>query len=230
MSFQLFEISQREISQHEQLLKDQQLVSSAKLIVGIGKGSFGRVYRAITDSGNYVAVKIVPFCYSIKLKALDKSKFEEMQSEAMNEVNIHNILHHENIIQILGVYSRENYIVMHLEYFGGEPLWPVLVRNSFSLDKKHAQKIVGQLSSAIEYLHAMKIAHGDLHIGNVLVNYNHDVKLIDFGKAVIGENSNEAKKRDMVDLKGIQDMVLLSSKNPENVKQWFLKQWWKWNV
>lgn len=219
MNFPLFEMSIR-----EQLLKDQQLVSCAKLLERIGNGSAGRVYKALATCGIVIAVKIVPFCYSISLKVLNSSKFEELESKAMNEGNIQAKLNHRNITKIFNVYTSQNCIILHMEYFDGQDLWPFLKERDFSLDKKHATKIVNQLDTAIEYLHTMDVVHGDLHMGNVLVNDNHVVKLIDFGSAIITENS-KVKVTDLIELRGVQDMINLSTENPEKVKEWFLKEW-----
>lgn len=166
----------------------------------------------------------MPFWNDEYLSILCESTFEEMKSEAMREATVHDNLHHENIIQIYSAYSCKHYIVMHMEYFDGQHMWPFLQENIYNLDEIHGIEIVNQLSSAIEYIHQLDIAHGDLHMGNVLVDDNHDIRLIDFGSAVIGELSEEAKKRDLMHLKRIRNIILSTLENPEKVKSGFMKE------
>lgn len=220
----LMSSSLSDISKQKQMLKDQELVLSARLITCIGDGTTGRVYKAIANCGTIIAVKIVPFCYSAYLKNMNRSKFNKMESEAMNEAKIHCKLHHNCITELYCFYTSQNCIVLHMEYFDGQSLWPFLRSNNYTLDETAAKKIVVQLSKAIEFLHAKNIVHLDLHMGNVLVNDNYDVKVIDFGCATTAENS-EYKRRDVMELKAIQDMILLSTKDPGKVKMWYLKQW-----
>lgn len=49
--------------------------------------------------------------------------------------------------------------------------------------------IVRQIAEAVAYLHRMKISHRDLKPENVLINENGEIKLIDMGLALMGENS-----------------------------------------
>lgn len=212
------------ISSHDQLLADQDIVLGAKLIELIGRGEVGRVYKALVDCGAYIAVKIVPFCYDGFLSVFDESTFEEMKSEAMNEARAHDTLDHQNIALVYSVYCCDHYIVMHMEYVDGQPLWLFLEEHAYSLDNRDGEEIINQLCSAIEYIHELDIAHGDLHMGNVLVDRNLEVKLIDFGSVVIGELSDEAKKRDLMHLKRIRNIVLSTLQNPEKLKNRSRKQ------
>lgn len=213
-----------------QLSKDQRLVSNAKLIAPIGKGRFGRVYKAITDEGQLIVVKIIQYCKRSNQSTFKDPADEEMKSEALNEAKIHESLHHENIVTLLSYNSRENCIVVNMNHFDGEPLWRFLRRKHFNIGEKNAIEIFNQLCSAVKYLHEMNIAHGDLHLGNVLVNDNHVVKLIDFGMAAIGEASSEKKDGDIYDLNSIQHMLYVTSRNPGNIKESFWKQLYKWGI
>lgn len=212
------------------LLNDQRFVSNAKLIAPIRKGCFGRVYKAISDDGSTIVVKVIPFCFSSSPSMLQGPIYEEMKSEALNEPKIHEKLQHENIIRILRYYTRENCVVLHMDYFDGEPLWRVLRRKHVNIGENNAIEIVRQLCSAIKYLQEMNVVHGDLHLGNVLVNDENVVKLIDFGMAAIGETSTETKKGDRADLNSIQHMMYVTSTKPKNIKDWLLKRLYKWSI
>lgn len=212
------------ISSRGQLLEDQHLVSDVKLIELVGQGERGRVYKSISNSGEIMAVKIAPFWYDSYLNMAGEEAFEEMKAEAMKEARVHDALYHESIVQIYKVCSFQNNLVLHMEYIEGEPLWMFLEKNSFNLQKVDGINIFNQLSSAIEYIHQLHIAHGDLHMGHVLVDDNHNVKLIDFGSAVTGEDSDGARKRDIMHLNRIRDIIYSNLEDPGNVKNLFMRE------
>lgn len=69
--------------------------------------------------------------------------------------------------------------------------------NSTSLDKyldskpdkkiseEEAASIISQISEALKFLHGQGISHRDMKLGNVLINDNGRVELIDFGFATM---------------------------------------------
>ena len=51
-----------------------------------------------------------------------------------------------------------------------------------------------QLVNALLYLQSEKVIHRDLKLGNILLNHNQDLKLVDFGLAVRLESDDELRK------------------------------------
>ncbi|XP_041354216.1 serine/threonine-protein kinase MARK2-like [Gigantopelta aegis] len=49
------------------------------------------------------------------------------------------------------------------------------------LDEKEVRRYIGQIVSAVDYLHRSGILHRDLKIENLLLDENKDIKIIDFG-------------------------------------------------
>ena len=49
------------------------------------------------------------------------------------------------------------------------------------MEEHEAQKIIAQLISALNYLHSKSIAHRDIKLENVMLDFRGNVKLIDFG-------------------------------------------------
>ena len=49
------------------------------------------------------------------------------------------------------------------------------------MEEPEAKKIFAQLISALNYLHSKCIAHRDIKLENVMLDFKGDVKLIDFG-------------------------------------------------
>lgn len=106
------------------------------------------------------------------------------KEKSLQEAQIHITLDHENIIKLLKYYIRENFLIMHLEYFHGVVLTHFLRRGMvFGQRECIKEKIEERLKNAVQYLHNQNLAHCDLHSRNVMVDWNGDVKLIDFGLA-----------------------------------------------
>lgn len=208
-----------------QLEKDQQLLSSVKLIKKLGNGQMGRVYKAICDNGQVIAVKIVPFCSENDSKSIQQNCREEMEFKALHEARTHLLLIHNDIIRLYKAYSRKNCIVLHMEYFEGKDLWTFLSDKTSRIQQGDVSKIMKQISGALNFMHNMGIAHGDIHMGNVLVNEKKNAKLIDFGCTVTGRLCTVEKRRDRMELKRIEQMLLSKVKNPEHDQKNFLNIW-----
>lgn len=156
-----------------ELLRHQELTTEAWLTDRIGVGSYGTVYKAVENSsGLLIAVKIVRF---------DTVREKE---KSIEEAEIQSTLDHENIVKLFKYYMKENFLIMHLEYFDGVVLLEFLCRGWVLGQRKCIKKkIIEGIKCGIEYLHNQNIAHGDLHNANVMVDCNGEVKLIDFGLA-----------------------------------------------
>lgn len=154
-------------------LRHQELVTEARLIERIGEGAYGTIYRATENcSGDIIAVKVVRF------------DTDDEKEKSLEEAKIHITLDHKNIVKLFKYYMKENFLIMHQEYFHGEVLLNFLVRG-WVWGQRHCikKKIKEEMNSAIEYLHRQDLAHGDIHGCNVMVGCNGEVKLIDFGSA-----------------------------------------------
>jgi len=139
----------------------------------IGNGAEGSVYhgtsRQGTNQGMAVAVKIT--------KGVSKN-------EAFTNVCLED---HENVLVALDVLRDDTstYIVMPFLQ-EAETLNDFLLRSRRNLRLDTVKLYTRQILSAVAYLHAAGISHGDLHPGNVMVQDNlQKVTIIDFGFASI---------------------------------------------
>lgn len=67
-----------------------------------------------------------------------------------------------------------------MEYCSGEQLYKQIKKQG-RLKEDEACKYYQQIISGIEYIHKNGIVHRDLKPENILLDYNNDVKLVDFG-------------------------------------------------
>ena len=132
-----------------------------------------------------VAVKIVPFT-------------DDTKESVLREATLLSSISDDNIIKMYRSYTSGNYLVMHLEYFRGETMSEYIARTG-SVNSHHARRILDSLSEAIRYLHSKGISHNDIHTGNVLINGNREIKLIDFGDASEATRTSRSNDLTMLD-------------------------------
>jgi len=119
-------------------------------------------------------------------------------------------LAHPNIVQIfdLGRIDKSYYIAM--EYIHGRDLRTILRRardKGLRMPLDLSLRVVGQVCSALEYAHRkkdergqpMQIVHRDVSPQNILISFEGDVKLVDFG---IAKAATKASNTDRGALRG----------------------------
>jgi serine/threonine protein kinase/tetratricopeptide (TPR) repeat protein len=122
----------------------------------------------------------------------------------INEAKLAALLTHQNIVQIydLGSVDQCHYIAM--EYIMGKDLRTVINQGkskSMPLSIGDALLIVSKICSALDYAHRKRDLNGnDLHLvhrdispQNILVSYEGEVKLVDFGIAKAAMGGQETK-------------------------------------
>ncbi|KAJ3683478.1 hypothetical protein LUZ60_013705 [Juncus effusus] len=153
----------------------------------IGKGGSSRVYKAKFQNDRDLAVKV--------LKPSDDSV-----KEFISEVEIANLLHHRNIIALLGFCFENNRLILVYEYLSNGSLEEILHgegERKYVLNWKERYKIAIGIAEALEYLHTgggshESVIHGDVKSSNILLSRNFDPQLSDFGfaKRVSSPTSN----------------------------------------
>ena len=129
-----------------------------EILVPIGKGGMGEVYRAHDSrTGRDVAIKVSAEQFNVRFS---------------REVRAVAALNHPNICTLFDV--GPNYLVMELVE-GAAPKGPL------SLDE--ALRIATQIAAALEAAHEKGIIHRDLKPTNVKVKADGTVKVLDFGLA-----------------------------------------------
>ena len=138
----------------------------------IGEGMFGKVKLAI-----HLITK-----EKVAIKIFDKGKIKSQKEKQYieREISILKKLNHYNTIKLYNIIQNDEYIFLIQEYISDKELLH-FIENNDNLSEKDICKLYQQIISGIEYLHEMGIAHRDLKLENILLNYKKDIKIIDFG-------------------------------------------------
>jgi len=134
---------------------------------GIGRGGFGEVYYAVSDSGKDVALKLLCRNWDVELRGIN---------HCLN-------LKHPNLLTIYDVRRDDRgdtWVIM--EYIRGPSLEQVLADHPQGLPLDTALVWFRGMAAAVAYLHEHGIVHRDLKPGNIFWEEN-VVKVGDYGLA-----------------------------------------------
>jgi serine/threonine protein kinase len=158
------------------------------LIEPIASGGMAEVWRAEV-AGPAGFVKQV----AVKLVRADRGDDDEMIRMFIQEAKLASSLHHANIVQVHGLDLIEGRYVIAMELVHGRSLRAVLDRcreTNVRFGLPRAVHLAEQVSRALAYAHrpvseggAAGLVHRDVSPHNVLVSFEGEVKLTDFGIA-----------------------------------------------
>ncbi|XP_024182492.1 G-type lectin S-receptor-like serine/threonine-protein kinase RKS1 isoform X2 [Rosa chinensis] len=158
----------------------------------LGEGGFGPVYKGVLSSGTEIAVK-----------RLSKNSGQGNE-EFKNEVVLIAKLQHRNLVRILGYCVQDEEKMLIYEYLPNKSLDSFIFneqKRTF-LDWTRRLEIIFGIARGILYLHQdsrLRIIHRDLKASNVLLDYDMNPKLADFGMArIFGANQIEANTNRVV--------------------------------
>ena len=135
----------------------------------LGSGGMGDVYKAYHPGLNrYAAVKIL--------------HQQEMAARFKNEAFIQSSVNHPNIARLYESSLTGSHPCIIMEYVEGECL-DQYIRRLGKVPNDAAEKILGQIVSALAYLHNKDILHRDIKPSNFKIQPDGTVKMLDFGIA-----------------------------------------------
>jgi len=152
----------------------------------IGKGGMARVYKSIQPSlERHVAVKLLH-----PTVAADEEFLIRFQREAKAAAS----LRHPHIVQIFDFGHQEELYFMVMELINGPTLRDELQRLK-ALDEtlpfSEVQRIIGEVSEALDYAHDRGIIHRDVKPANILLTPEGQAVLSDFGLAFMTEGPRQ---------------------------------------
>jgi len=141
----------------------------------VGAGGMGEVYRAHdTKLGRDVALKLLPMSVRGDKKVLARFEREAKALAALN---------HPNIVTIYSIEKEHESPFLTMELVEGETLDSFICEGGMRFED--FQKIARPLTSAVAAAHASGVVHRDLKPGNIIVTRGGNVKVLDFGLALV---------------------------------------------
>ncbi|XP_066576677.1 maternal embryonic leucine zipper kinase isoform X2 [Amia ocellicauda] len=147
-----------------------ELLKHYDLYETIGTGGFAKVKlgRHIL-TGEKVAIKI-----------MDKTELGDDLPRVKTEIEAMKNLSHQHICRLYHVIETSKKIFMVLEYCPGGELFDYIIAKD-RLSEEETRIFFRQIVSALAYVHSKGYAHRDLKPENLLIDEDHNLKLIDFG-------------------------------------------------
>lgn len=139
------------------------------------QGAFGRCFVAQTEKKEYVVIKMM-----------------KMNWSAMNEATVHRGLNHKHIVKFIDSFQIYSYMFLVLQPCANSSLGELLTNRS-TLSLYETRYFTHQILCGLIYIHAKYVTHRDLKPDNVLIDWNTQVKIADFGLAK--EMKFESKSR-----------------------------------
>ncbi|XP_065197973.1 tyrosine-protein kinase ABL1-like isoform X2 [Sycon ciliatum] len=146
----------------------------------LGGGQYGEVYKAHWKSFNRVV-------------AVKTFKEDTMQAdEFLKEASVMKQVKHKNLVQLLGVCTREQPFFIVTEYMPNGNLLDFLRADENSnLEAVTLMYMATQVAAGMAYLESRGMIHRDLAARNCLVGENHRVKVADFGLSRLVTSTND---------------------------------------
>ena len=152
------------------------VLMTAKFGTRIGEGGFGTVFKGHIGRNVTVAVK-----------RLNKQLSTDVEREFLNEVKSIGLIHHVNLVSLLGYCAEGNHRLLVYEYVDRGSLDRALYRKEKShpvLEWRPRFAIAIQTARGLAYLHDdcnEQIIHCDVKPENILLDSDLNAKVADFG-------------------------------------------------
>lgn len=139
----------------------------------LGQGGMGEVWYAENEIGKQVAVKIL---------SEELSHNAQMRERFLREAKVMMMLNHPNIRKVFDHGTIDDRPVIVMEYLEGEDLKARMKRGQ-QFQQEELVKWWNQLVLALSYTSQKGVVHRDIKPGNLFVDTQGNVKLLDFGIA-----------------------------------------------
>lgn len=143
------------------------------LVYSLGRGGMAEVFLARLQGAagfeRFVAVKRI---------LGDDPEFRRLFEE---EARLVSGLTHPNLVHVYDFEAHDDGYLLAMEYIHGLTLAQILKKGKLS--DENAIYVVSKILAALEYAHQKGIVHRDIAPKNVMISYDGEVKVLDFGIA-----------------------------------------------
>jgi protein kinase-like protein/PEGA domain-containing protein len=158
-------------------VSEPQYIGRYRIVRPLGEGGMGRVLLAEVAGAGGFARRVV-------LKLVRDELDEALKQSLLDEARVTATLVHRNIVPVLDLHESGAQRLVVLEHIDGMDL-RLLLRRTPLLDWPLAAFIGGEVAAALDYAHRRQIIHRDVSPANILVSWEGEVKLSDFGVAKV---------------------------------------------
>ena len=168
-----------------------------RIVQKIGAGGFGIVYRAVSPTGQEVALKeYLPAALASRAHG-DAPVVVERSNRALYRIGFRSFLEegralaqivHPNVVSVLNFFQENETVYLVMNYLQGASLQQFIV-TSASLEhskifrESTIRSVFEEVLRGLRVVHQHKMLHLDIKPGNILVTDDDRAVLIDFGAA-----------------------------------------------
>ncbi len=138
----------------------------------------------------------------IKQIHVERARDDSVVKMFLDEARLAASLHHTNIVQVHDIGQEDGEYYFAMEYVHGEDLRTLLSKlndTDTHLPLEHVVTIISSVAAALDYAHEqvgpdrkpLHLVHRDVSPANVIVGYDGNVKVVDFGIAKAAHRSTE---------------------------------------
>jgi serine/threonine protein kinase len=154
------------------------------IINEVGHGSTGSVYLSHDPYFHRdIAIKV----YNIESDD-DAQRATIARKMFFNEAHMVGMLQHPNILPIYDAGEENNQYYVVMEHIQGARTLESYCRPNNLLRIDDVVKIIFKCAKALHYAHQRGVIHRDIKPGNIMLTTNNDVRIIDFGIAIMKDS------------------------------------------
>ena len=149
-------------------------VGAYEIVGTLGNGGMGEVYK--------VRHSISQRTEAMKVLLSGAAKRPEVTDRFVREIRVLANLNHPNIAALHTAFHHEDQLIMVMEYVEGMNLSERLARG---MTLKDSVGFIRQALTALAFAHSKGVIHRDIKPSNIMIDAAGQVKLLDFGLALI---------------------------------------------
>jgi serine/threonine protein kinase len=170
-----------------------------ELITRIGQGGMAEVQLAVQRGpAGFEKLVVVKLIHE---KLAQEKTFVDM---LLDEARVAALVKHPNVVDIYDLGHVDGRYFIAMEYLEGEPLLALLRagRDGQRLDPLSTVRLIADTAEGLDAAHELRslagepmgLVHHDVSLGNIVVLYNGQVKLVDFGVARAQQHAGPSLK------------------------------------
>jgi serine/threonine protein kinase len=177
---------------------DEQVGGKYRELLPIGSGGSANISIAVAEGvGGFTKLVVLK---TIRPELIANAAASQM---FLDEARLSARMNHPNVVQVYEVFLRKEIPVIVMEFLDGQPLSYILAQayDSKNLSLEVSVSILTKVLSGLHYAHTLAdysgeplgLIHRDVSPHNVMVTYDGQVKLVDFGIAKLSNSEHQTR-------------------------------------